>query len=81
MFSILSTIIVGIVAGWIANQIMGKNSSDVWTNLGIGLIGSVVGTLLAGLIGLGAHNMLGSILLSVIGACISIYVYDRWIRN
>ena len=46
-------------------------------NLLIGIIGAVVGGLLAGLLGLGAYNLIGEIIIATIGAIICILVWQR----
>ena len=40
----------------------------------LGLVGGAVGSLAAGLIGIGSTNMLGGTLISVAGACLVIYL-------
>lgn len=78
LLSIIMSLIVGVAAGWLANTIMKKNSDDMLSNLGIGMIGAIIGNLLAGLIGLGSTNLVGSLILAVAGACLAIYVKDRF---
>ncbi|MGI8725729.1 MAG: GlsB/YeaQ/YmgE family stress response membrane protein [Methyloceanibacter sp.] len=55
---------------------MGRQK-DLLTNLLIGVVGTVVGGLLAGLLGLGAYNIIGSIIIATPGAIICLYVWQR----
>ena len=53
LWAILSTLLVGAVAGWLASKIMGGGGSLV-RNIAVGVIGSCVGGLLFGLLGFSA---------------------------
>jgi uncharacterized membrane protein YeaQ/YmgE (transglycosylase-associated protein family) len=71
---LLGWIIVGLVAGWLANMIMGGRRG-LQSSLAIGLIGSLVGGLVFSVIGLGgATNILGSIVIATVGAIIVLAV-------
>jgi len=49
---ILSWIILGALAGWVASMIMGKNSSmGGIANIGVGIIGAFIGGFVMNLIG------------------------------
>ena len=50
LWAILSTLLVGAVAGWLASKIMGGGGSLV-RNIAVGVIGSCVGGRLFGLLG------------------------------
>lgn len=78
---LISTIIVGLAAGWIANKLMSRNTDDIGKNLCLGLVGSFVGSLCAGLIGIGSSNIIGSIVLAVIGAVLFTFVYEKYIAH
>ena len=72
---------VGLIAGWLANKVMGADSSNIWKNLFLGLVGSVVGGLVGSLIGLHSSNIIGSIILAVIGACLATWIYNKFIAK
>lgn len=79
MLSIIISLVIGLIAGYIASILMKLRNRDIGTTLVIGIIGSVVGGFLAGLIGLhAASGSIGSILLSVAGACVTIWAYRRF---
>lgn len=75
---ILMDIILGALAGWIASMIMKSKSSLLW-NIIVGIVGGVLGGWIAGLLGIGAVGF-GSFLISVVGACILIFLL-RLIRG
>ena len=76
LVAILSTLLVGAVAGWLASKIMGGGGSLV-RNIAVGVIGSCVGGLLFGLLGFSAHSLFANIIVSVVGACVFLFVARR----
>jgi uncharacterized membrane protein YeaQ/YmgE (transglycosylase-associated protein family) len=78
---LIYAVIVGLVAGYLSSRILGLPGQDWVKNLLIGLVGSFVGGLIGSLIGLRATNLIGSIILAVIGSCVSLYVYAKFIRK
>lgn len=67
------TIISGILAGWLAGKIM--NSKGTWLrNLILGLVGGVVGSFVLKFIGVEGKGLIGGTLVSVIGACLLIWI-------
>ena len=64
-------IIVGLVAGWLAGQLMKGGGYGVVVDIILGLLGGVVGGWLFGLLGLSSDGgMIGSIIVAFIGAVI-----------
>jgi uncharacterized membrane protein YeaQ/YmgE (transglycosylase-associated protein family) len=55
---------------------MGRQQ-DLLVNLLIGVIGAVVGGFLASLLGLGAYNLIGEIIVATLGAILCIYIWQR----
>jgi len=80
--SLLSTIIVGLIAGWLASMAM-KAKTGLWTNLILGVVGGVLGGWISSLF-LGVDLMSGlnltSILVALAGAIIVIALY-RFFRK
>ena len=56
---------------------MGRQQDLLVNPLLIGIIGAVVGGLLAGLLGLGAYNLIGEIIIATLGAILCIFVWQR----
>ncbi len=78
-------IIVGAIAGALARQIMGSKDAPFINDVILGLIGSIVGGFVAGLIGIarpdgGLERVIVNLLISVVGAIIVIYL-GRLIRG
>jgi uncharacterized membrane protein YeaQ/YmgE (transglycosylase-associated protein family) len=70
---LLISIIIGGVIGWIATLIMKTDAQfGVLGNILIGIVGSALGHMLAGLIGLAAYGWPARTVVSVIGAVILI---------
>lgn len=73
----LATIVVGLIAGFLASKIMKTNTNIIW-DLVMGVIGGFVGGWLTGLI-LHKDLMTGihisSIIVALVGAIIVIFVY------
>ena len=73
--SILGWIVIGIVAGWIAEQVT-KTNMGVLMNLVVGVIGAFVGGFLFSLVGgsgMGGFN-LWSLIVATVGAIVLLYV-------
>ncbi len=66
-------IIVGGLAGWIAEKIM-KAEHGLLTNIILGIVGAMVLNALLSLVGLGfAATFFGRLIAGIIGACLLIY--------
>lgn len=66
---IIGAIIIGLLAGWIAEKIMGR-SHGLFMNLIVGLVGALLGGFLAGLLGVSYYGWVGSLVVSTIGAVV-----------
>ena len=81
---IISWIILGLIAGFIASKILNRTGSGLIMDLVLGMVGAAVG----GLIFSGVFGMRGvtglniwSIIVSVIGAIIVLWVYEKLIAK
>lgn len=75
LFSLIG-VLVGALAGHIANRFMGTQTST-GRNIVLGILGSFVGEFLFGLIGIHATGSISSFVISVLGACVCIWVDNR----
>ena len=78
MIGILLWIILGGVAGWIANSLMKRSSLGLVGNVVVGIIGGFIGGFLMRLIGAsgGTGFNLWSLIVAVLGAMVLLYVVD-----
>ena len=68
------TIIVGILAGFFAGQVMKGSGYGLIADLLLGLGGGIVGSFVLGILGIGARGIIGSILIATFGAVLLIWV-------
>ena len=73
-FGWIMTIILGGLAGWIAEKVM-KFYTGLIMNILLGVVGAVVGNYVLGLIGIGHGGLLGQLIVAVAGACVLILAY------
>jgi uncharacterized membrane protein YeaQ/YmgE (transglycosylase-associated protein family) len=67
--SILGALVIGVLAGWIAEQVMGR-SHGLITNLVVGIIGAFMGAFIADALDIGYAGFIGSLLVSTVGAIV-----------
>ena len=67
-------IVVGFIGGWLAGKFMKGRGYGIVTNIVLGMIGGVIGRFVFSLLGLSAWNLLGSIIVSFVGAVILIWL-------
>ena len=72
MDNLLWFLLIGVAAGWLASQIMKGGGSGLVTDLIMGVIGSILGGFLFGLLGLSADGALGSLVTATVGAIVLI---------
>jgi len=67
-------IIIGIVAGWLAGQIMKGGGFGLLGDLIVGVIGALIGGFLFGLLGISAGGLIGSLITATVGAIVLIAI-------
>jgi len=70
---ILGAIIIGILAGWIAEQVM-KRKHGLITNLVVGLVGALLGAVIANALNIGFGGFVGSLIVSTGGAILLLFL-------
>ncbi len=73
LMTIITWVILGGIAGWIASMITGTNARvNGWMNIVVGIIGAFIGGLALQLLGVGAPSgfNLSSLLTAILGAVI-----------
>src|SRR6201999_1756246 len=67
------TIVIGILAGYIAGLIMKGRGMGVWVDLLVGIVGSVLGGWLFAIVGLAAYGLIGRLIMAVVGAVVLLW--------
>ena len=77
--SIISWIVLGLIAGFIGSKIVNKSGQGLLRDIALGVVGAVVGGVLAGAAGFGGVTGINvwSILVSIVGAVIVLWVYHQ----
>ena len=76
----IAAIIVGGIAGWLAEQFM-KNEMGMLMNIILGIVGAAIASWLFGLVGISfGPGWLGYLIAGFIGACVLIWVV-RMVRG
>ena len=69
------SIIVGLIAGWLAGQVMKGGGYGILVDIVLGLLGGLVGGWLFGALGIGAGSgIIGSILVAFVGAVLLVAI-------
>jgi uncharacterized membrane protein YeaQ/YmgE (transglycosylase-associated protein family) len=70
-------IAIGILAGFLAGKIMRGRGYGVLIDLLLGLVGSVVGGFVFGLLGLYSYGLVGQLVIATAGAVILVWLVRR----
>ncbi|HEX2663291.1 MAG TPA: GlsB/YeaQ/YmgE family stress response membrane protein, partial [Candidatus Acidoferrum sp.] len=70
----LTWIIVGLIAGWLAGQVMKGGGYGILVDIILGILGGILGGWVFGLLGLHAGGLIGSIVVSFVGAVILVWI-------
>lgn len=75
--SLLASIIIGLLAGYIACKLTGNESKGLLVNLFLGVMGGFVGGWLFDLVGIQTYTWVGSVISAVVGASVCIWVFSK----
>jgi uncharacterized membrane protein YeaQ/YmgE (transglycosylase-associated protein family) len=71
-------LVVGIIAGWLASQIMRSKRDGLVSYALLGIVGAIVGGFLFSLLNFGgATNLIGQIVVATVGAVIILAIVGR----
>ncbi len=77
----LSFLLVGLIAGWIAEQVMSR-SHGLITNLAVGVIGAYLGAFLFSLVGVSSTGgIIGALVVATIGAIVLLAIVGFFRRR
>ena len=68
------TILLGILAGFIASKLVSGSGKGLLMDLVIGIVGSVLGGWIFTLLGLAAYGLVGQLVMAVIGAVVLLLI-------
>ena len=72
--SIVGFLIVGLIAGWIASNLMEGHGLGVAGDIIVGVIGALVGGLVFGNLGINGNGFWGALGMSLVGAVILLFI-------
>jgi len=67
-------LLVGLIAGWLAGQVMKGGGYGVIGDMIVGVIGAFLGGWIFSMLGIGAGGLIGSIIVAFVGACVLIFL-------
>ncbi len=76
----IGSIIVGLLAGWLAGILIRGDGYGMLADIVLGLVGGVIGGWIFGVLGLHASHLLGSLIVSTVGAA-TLVMATRAIRH
>lgn len=68
------TIVIGILAGWLAGKIMRGKGFGLVVDLLLGIVGAILGGRIFALIGLAAFGMIGRLIVALVGALLFLWL-------
>ncbi len=78
---LIGFLIVGLIAGWIADMLVKGSNFGLVGDLIVGVIGAFIGGFLFSLIGVDAYGLLGNIVMAVIGAVVLLLLLNAFNRR
>jgi uncharacterized membrane protein YeaQ/YmgE (transglycosylase-associated protein family) len=75
----IAAIIIGGIAGWLAEQFM-KSDMGMLMNIVLGIVGAAVASAILSFFGIALGGWLGYLVAGFIGACLLIWIV-RWIKG
>ncbi len=71
---LLSFLLIGLIAGWLAGKITKGRGFGVLGNLAVGIVGAFLGGFLFNILGLAAFGFVGSLVTATVGALFLLYL-------
>jgi uncharacterized membrane protein YeaQ/YmgE (transglycosylase-associated protein family) len=70
----ITWIVVGLIAGWLAGQVMKGGGYGILVDIILGILGGIVGGWVFGMLGLSWGGLIGRIVVSFVGAVILVWI-------
>jgi len=71
---ILGFLLIGLLAGWIAGEVMKGHGFGMIGDIVVGVIGAFIGGFLFNALGITAYGFIGSLVMAVIGAVVLLFL-------
>ena len=68
-------IIIGLIAGWLAMQILGGRAGGLLRNLAVGLVGAIIGGLIFSSLAIVPVGFLGALVIATLGAMVFLLIW------
>jgi uncharacterized membrane protein YeaQ/YmgE (transglycosylase-associated protein family) len=72
--SLIWFLLIGLIAGWLAGQVMRGGGYGLVGDMIVGVIGAFLGGWLFGLLGIAAGGLIGSLITAFVGAVVLIFL-------
>lgn len=71
--NLIMFLIIGLAAGWLANQLMNCGDGGIISNLIVGVIGAIVGGVIFRFLSIAATGAIGELISATVGAMVLIW--------
>ncbi len=72
---VITWIIIGLIAGWLANAILGGRGGGLLYNLAVGLVGAIVGGLIFSSLHILPVGFVGGLVSATVGAIVFLLIW------
>ena len=79
--SLITYLIIGLLAGWIASHLMEGRGFGLLGDIIIGIIGAFIGGYIFSWLGIAAGGFIGNLVMSAIGAIVLLFVVNLFRRS
>ncbi len=81
MSSLIVSLIIGGLAGWLAGIIRKGSGFGLLTNIGVGILGGFLGNILFGFLGIQGDGFIASLIISTLGAVVLLAILSFFQKN
>ena len=78
---LLGFLIIGLIAGWIADMLVKNSSFGLVGDLIVGVIGAFIGGFIFGALGIDSYGFVGNLVMAVIGAVVLLLLLNAFNRR